>query len=216
MSLVTSTKVRTLQRALYVKAKAEPGYRFYSLHDKVHRQDILEETFTRCRTNGGSAGVDGEDFEAVEVQGRCRWLAELRQELKDGTYRPKPLRRVWIPKANGTKRPLGIPCIRDRVARMAVTLVLQAIFEADLPPRQFRRKNPPIQSREANSSGHSARWRPIPASGQHLLPTPCAGVGAEGLPPETSGPHRLLCGRFGHLLQKGIRPSGHGENGRVG
>jgi group II intron reverse transcriptase/maturase len=130
-------KVQKLQKSLHAKAKAEVGYRFYSLWDKVHREDILDEAWRLCRRNGGAPGVDGEDFKAIEAQGRSAWLANLRKELKAKAYAPQPLRRVWIPKANGKLRPLGIPTVRDRVVQAATLLVLQPIFEADLLPEQY-------------------------------------------------------------------------------
>jgi retron-type reverse transcriptase len=130
-------RVRRLQTSLQAKAKAEPTFRFYTLWDKVCRKDVLSEAYGACRRNGGVAGVDGETFAAIETAGRKRWLERLREELEAGEYRPQPLLRVWIPKSNGGQRPLGIPCIRDRVVEMAVLMVLGPIFEADLLPQQF-------------------------------------------------------------------------------
>jgi RNA-directed DNA polymerase len=129
--------VQTLQTALQTKAKNEPATRFYSLWDKVYRGDILAEAYRRCRANRGAPGVDGESFEDIESAGRELWLGRLQQELKAKTYQPQPLLRVWIPKANGGERPLAVPCIRDRVAQMAVLLVIGPIFESDLSPRQY-------------------------------------------------------------------------------
>lgn len=129
--------VETLQKSLQAKAKSDPGYRFYSLWDKVCRIDILIEAYERCRTNGGAAGIDRVDFGTIEDHGVSRWLDHLAQELRTGMYQPQPLRRVWIPKSNGGQRPLGIPTIRDRVVQMAVHLVLSPIFEADLLPEQY-------------------------------------------------------------------------------
>ena len=103
----------------------------------MYRQDILAHAYQRCRAHQGTAGVDGESFQDIEAYGVERWLAALTQELKDWTYQPKPVQRVWIPKPDGQQRPLGIPTIRDRVVQMAVTLVLGPIFEADLPPEQY-------------------------------------------------------------------------------
>ncbi|HRH75354.1 MAG TPA: group II intron reverse transcriptase/maturase [Zoogloea sp.] len=138
MSLPTSTiKVQTLQTSLQAKAKAEPAYRFYSLWDKVCRADVLRVAYQRCRANRGAPGYDGIRFERIEEQGLDGWLERLRQELVAGEYRPQPLLRVWIPKAQGGQRPLGIPAIRDRVIQMAVLLVIGPIFEADLSPRQY-------------------------------------------------------------------------------
>lgn len=130
-------KVRTLQTALRAKAKAEPAVRFYSLWDKVWRWDILLEAYRRCRVNRGAPGVDGESFSHIEAAGPLIWLERLRQELQGKTYAPQPLRRVWIVKANGGQRPLGIPTIRDRVVQMAVLLVIGPIFDEDLLPQQY-------------------------------------------------------------------------------
>jgi group II intron reverse transcriptase/maturase len=130
-------RVRKLQTSLQAKAKAEPAFRFYALWDKVCRVDVLEEAYRACRRNGGAPGCDGITFDQTAAQGLERWLEELRQELRAGGYRPQPLLRVWIPKSNGGQRPLGIPCIRDRVVEMAVLLVLGPIFEADLLGNQY-------------------------------------------------------------------------------
>src|ERR1700739_4312246 len=123
MSLPTPAEtVERLQTSLQTKAKAEPGFRFYALWDKVFRNDVLSEALARCRANAGAAGVDGETFEQIEAPGREHGLGELREELISGQYAPKPLLRVWIPKSSGGQRPLGIPCIRDRVVQMAGVL----------------------------------------------------------------------------------------------
>lgn len=136
MSLTPPPKVQKFQATLHAKAKGASSYRFYRLHDKVYRRDILEYAYQRCRSNDGAPGVDGQRFEDIESYGRERWLDELTAELRDRTYRPSPVRRVYIPKADGKQRPLGIGTIRDRVVQMAVVLVLEPIFEADLPPEQ--------------------------------------------------------------------------------
>jgi RNA-directed DNA polymerase len=128
--------VQKLQTALHVKAKESPGFRFYALYDKVYREDILQFAYSRCKANGGAAGVDEQTFEDIEAYGRDRWLGELAQELREKRYRPQAVRRVFIPKRNAGRRPLGIPPIRDRTAQMAAVLVLGPIFEADLPPEQ--------------------------------------------------------------------------------
>jgi RNA-directed DNA polymerase len=138
MSLETPSRtVEKLQKSLHAKAKSEPGYRFYSLWDKMIREDVLAEAYRRCRHNRGAAGVDGEAFNDIEVRGRGQWLGNLRQELTAKQYTPSPLRRVWIPKSNGGQRPLGIPTIRDRVVQTAALLVLGPIFEADLLDEQY-------------------------------------------------------------------------------
>ena len=126
-----------MQTALHAKAKESPNFRFYALYDKVHREDILAFAYECCKANGGAAGVDDQTFEDIEVYGVKRWLDELTQELKSRTYQPKPVRRVYIPKPDGKQRPLRIPAIRDRVAETAAVLVLEPIFEADLPPEQY-------------------------------------------------------------------------------
>lgn len=132
MSLATPEKIRTLQRKLYTKAKQEPAYRFYALYDKVYRADILNHAWRLVRTNGGSPGIDGISFQAIERgEGVERFLRELARDLREKTYSAQPVRRVMIPKADGSQRPLGIPTIRDRVAQMAVKLVTEPIFEAD-------------------------------------------------------------------------------------
>src|ERR1700694_5742107 len=123
--------------ALHAKAKAAPGFRFYALYDKISRDDILMHAYAQCRSNKGAPGVDGQDFADIEAYGVQRWLGELALALRQETYRPAPIRRVFIPKANGKLRPLGISTLRDRVCMTAAMLVLEPIFEADLPPEQY-------------------------------------------------------------------------------
>ena len=135
--LSTPNSVQKLQTALHAKAKAEPGYRFYALYDKISREDILAHAYAQCRSNKGAPGVDRQDFEAVEAYGVERWLGELALALRQETYRPDPIRRVYIPKANGKLRPLGISTLRDRVCMTAAMLVLEPIFEADLPSELY-------------------------------------------------------------------------------
>ena len=123
--------------ALHAKAKAEAGYRFYTLYDKISREDILAHAYAQCRSNKGAPGVDGQDFADIEAYGVERWLGELAVALRQETYRPEPIRRVYIPKAKGKLRPLGISTLRDRVCMTAALLALEPIFEADLPPEQY-------------------------------------------------------------------------------
>ena len=136
-NLSTPHSVRKLRRALHVKAKAEPGYRFYALYDKLYREDILTHAYAQCRANRGAPGVDGQDFAEVEAYGVERWLSELAFALREVTYQPDAIRRVYIPKGNGKLRPLGISTLRDRVCMTAAMLVLEPIFEADLPPEMY-------------------------------------------------------------------------------
>ena len=136
-NLSTPNSVQKLQTALHAKAKAEAGYRFYALYDKISREDILTHAYAQCRSNKGAPGVDGQDFADIEAYGVERWLAELALALREAIYRPEPIRRVFIPKANGKLRPLGISTVRDRVCMTAAMLVLDPIFEADLPPELY-------------------------------------------------------------------------------
>ena len=137
-SLSAPQRVQRLQQALHAKAKEAPGFRFYSLCDKVWRADVLAVAWQAVRRNGGTAGVDGETVADFEAYGVERWLGELARDLKEGTYRPKAVRQVLIPKKQrGKFRALGIPCIRDRVAQTAAMVVLSPVFEADLEPEQY-------------------------------------------------------------------------------
>jgi len=144
-NLSTPKSVQKLQAALHAKAKAEPEYRFYALYDKLYRADVLAHAYARCRANRGAPGVDGQTFEDIERYGRDRWLGELALALREERYQPAAIKRVFIPKANGKQRPLGLPTLRDRVSMMATVLVLEPIFEADLVPEQY-----------AYRAGHSA------------------------------------------------------------
>jgi RNA-directed DNA polymerase len=157
-------KVRQLQRRLWVAAKRSPERRFHALMDRIWRADILWEAWRRIRRNRGAAGIDGETLAAVEQYGVERMLQELATVLRAGTYRPPPVRRRYIPKADGRQRPLGIPTVRDRVAQMAATLVLEPIFEADFRASSygFRPKRSATQALETLRV-HGAR------GGNHVL-----------------------------------------------
>jgi group II intron reverse transcriptase/maturase len=136
-NLATPASVQKLQMALHAKAKTEAGFRFYALYDNIYREDILAHAYAQCRSNKGAPGVDCQDFADVEAYGMQGWLGELAMALKEETYRPAPIRRVLIPKPNGKLRPLGISTVRDRVCMTAAMLVLDPIFEADLPNEQY-------------------------------------------------------------------------------
>lgn len=137
MGLKTPEKIRTFQRKLYLKAKAEPDFRFYLLYDKVYRVDILSHAYRLARANDGIAGVDGVTFDQIESEGLNDWLSGIREQLRTKTYKPQPVLRVMIPKPGGGQRPLGIPTIRDRVVQTAVKIVIEPIFEADLEPNSY-------------------------------------------------------------------------------
>jgi hypothetical protein len=149
MILEPPESVQKLQAALQAKAKGAPGYRFYLLYDKLYRKDVLAYAYRCCRANAGAPGVDGQDFADIEKYGEDRWLGELADTLRRKTYRAEAVRRVWIPKADGKKlRPLGIPCVADRVVMSAAVVVLGAIFEVDMPAEQHGYR--------ANFSAHTA------------------------------------------------------------
>jgi RNA-directed DNA polymerase len=136
-TLETPARIRNLQRALCRRAKKDPRFRAYAIYDKVYRPDILAHAYARVKANGGAPGPDGVTFEEIEASGREVLLEDLREELKANTYRPGPVRRVYIPKLNGGERPLGIPNIRDRVVQAAVVLLLEPLFEADFDPDSY-------------------------------------------------------------------------------
>jgi group II intron reverse transcriptase/maturase len=137
--IATPEKLRKLQRALYRKAKAEPDYRFWSLYSELTRLDLLEYALELVERNGGSPGIDGQTIESITAkpESRQQWLKQLQGELQAKTYRPSPVRRVYIPKPNGGQRPLGIPTVKDRVVQMVARLALAPIFEADFHPLSF-------------------------------------------------------------------------------
>ena len=159
MSLTTPSKIRELQKKLYVKAKQEPNYRFYLLYDKIYREDILTFAYELARANQGAPGVDGETFAGIESGvGLEAWLSGRRKELQDKTYQPKPVRRVMIPKPGGGERALGIPTIRDRVAQNAAKLVLEPIFEADLESSAYGYR-PKRSAKDAIQEVHEHLWQ---------------------------------------------------------
>ena len=160
MSLTTPLSVQKLQTALHDKAKGSPKFRFYALYDKVYREDVMAFAYECCKANRGAAGVDGQTFEDIEEYGLKKWLDELTQELKSRTYRPQPVRRVYIPKPDGKQRPLGVPAIRDRVAQSAAVLVLEPIFEADLPPGTVRLSGRPQRVGCREACPQAAQHRP--------------------------------------------------------
>ena len=137
MGLATPQRIRTLRRKLYVKAKDEPAFRFYSLYDKIWREDILRHAYAVAKSHKGAPGVDGVTFERIEAEGLSEWISGLQESLRTRTYRPQPVRRVYIPKPNGGQRPLGIPTIRDRVVQTAAVLVLLPIFEAGFAEEMY-------------------------------------------------------------------------------
>src|SRR6266545_3455288 len=173
MSLSTPIAIRTLQRKLYRKAKAEPAFRFYLLYDKIHREDILRHAYALARFNAGAPGVDGMTFAAIEAAGLEEWLAGLREELISKTYRPDPVRRVMIPKPGGGERPLGIPTIRDRVVQTAAKLVLEPIFEADFEDNVYGYRPVPIGSQSPAAASDRSAFRPSGIGWCKLPPSSC-------------------------------------------
>jgi len=135
--LTTPEQIQELQKKLYQKAKQDSEFRFYALYDKVYRRDIMEHAYHRVKANKGAPGIDGMTFEAIEEEGAERYVETIAEELRNKTYKPLPVKRVYIPKPNGGKRPLGIPTIKDRVVQIAVKLIIEPIFEADFQDSSY-------------------------------------------------------------------------------
>lgn len=158
---IPNEKVRQLQRKLYVCAKRSKTRRFHALYDRICRSDVLWEAWRRVRSNRGAAGIDAETIQAIEQRGAGEFLAEVQAALQAGRYRPSPVKRRYIPKADGKQRPLGIPTVRDRVVQMAAKLVIEPVFEADFQPSSygFRPKKSATQALEAirvaGNQGHN-------------------------------------------------------------
>lgn len=149
-------RVRALQRKLYLKAKHQPTFRFYSLYDKVYRSDVLQRAYDLVKKNNGSPGLDGVTFESIEREiGKMTYCQEIKRALETKTYRAQAVKRVEIPKPNGETRPLGIPCIKDRIVQMAVKLVIEPIFEAGFSPHSygFRPRRSAHQAMDAIKEG---------------------------------------------------------------
>ena len=144
----THEKVRNLQNRLYLTAKADRKRKFYAMYDKIYRKDILEDAWKRVKQNGGAGGVDKVSIEDVKAYGEEKLLDEIAEELRTEKYRCKPVRRTYIPKADGRKRALGIPTIKDRIVQMAAKIVIEPVFEADFQPCSygFRPKRSALQA----------------------------------------------------------------------
>ena len=127
----TQDKVRQLQRKLYQSAKGNRTRKFHALYDKLYRKDVLHRGWSQVKANKGSAGIDEQTIEDIESYGVDKVILEIQEELKEGGYNPPAVRRVYIPKADGRKRPLGIPTVKDRIIQSAMKIVIEPIFEAD-------------------------------------------------------------------------------------
>jgi group II intron reverse transcriptase/maturase len=154
-------KARELQRRLYVVAKRSRTRRFHALYDRMSRSDVLRKAWERVRSNRGAAGIDGETLVDIQNRGVDGWIEEIQAELRNGRYRPVPVKRQYIPKGDGRKRPLGIPTVKDRVVQMAAKVVVEPIFEADFRDSSygFRPKRSATQAleaiREAGNRGYN-------------------------------------------------------------
>ena len=191
IGLTTPKRVQKLQMALHAKAKAEAGYRFYALYDKISREEICWRTLmpSAAPTKAHRAWTAKTLPEDIEAYGVERWLADLALALREETYRPEPIRRVFIPKANGKFRPLGISTVRDRVCMTAAMLVLEPIFEADLPPEIYayragrNAQQAAVEVEELLFRGHRevAGRRPRGLLREHSAFRPSLNCGAIGL-----------------------------------
>ena len=154
-------KVRQLQNKLYLTAKKCSSRRFHALYDKVFRDDVLYEAWKRVKANKGSSGIDGITIEDIEAKGVNCYLTGIQSELKSGTYRPLPVRRVMIPKSDGSQRPLGIPCVKDRIVQMATKITIEPVFEADFKgcsygfrPKRSAKQALEVVRRACNNKGY--------------------------------------------------------------
>lgn len=160
----TIEKVRQLQRKLYQTAKLNSKRRFHALYDKLSQPHILEEAWKRVRKKKGSGGIDGQTIADIERQGVEPFLAEIRENLISGTYRPQPVKRIFIPKPDGRKRPLGLPIIKDKIVQTAVKLVIEPIFEADFKPCSYG-----FRPKRTQHMALKDVWQTCRDSGNHVI-----------------------------------------------